>query len=327
LYFATFLWGFSFTWVKQGGVDCSGALGLDDTAVLGPLVFTGWRFVLAAIAWIVIFPRSLTGWTAVGIRRGLLLGILFWIALVFQVAGLARTSEAVCAFFTSLSVVFVPLLLALALRKPPPGRMWIPVVTAAVGIWLMTGAAPTGFGRGEILSLACAFLFSVHLIAIGEIVPREHASRMTLAQFAIAGALSLVTAGFASGSGEAWNPRVALGLFQGSDRVLSAAAVLDGSIPLLNLVVVTVLCTIVAFGLVFRLQPLLSPTRAAIIYLAEPVFAASFAFVAAGRALTPGGLLGAFFILVANGLSEWFAHRAVPGSDAHRVVESGSMVQ
>ena len=67
--------------------------------------------------------------------------------------GLDRTSEAVSAFLTSLTVVFVPLLMVVIVRRPPRAALWLPVGLAALGIWLMTGAAPTGFGVGEVLGL------------------------------------------------------------------------------------------------------------------------------------------------------------------------------
>jgi len=34
-------------------------------------------------------------------------------------------------------------------RRPPRAALWLPVGLAALGIWLMTGAARTGFGVGE----------------------------------------------------------------------------------------------------------------------------------------------------------------------------------
>ena len=47
-------------------------------------------------------------------------------------------------------------------------------------------------------------------------------------------------------------------------------------------------------------QPRVDPTRAALIYLVEPIFAAAYAYVATGRGLTGIGIVGAVLILVAN---------------------------
>ena len=75
-----------------------------------------------------------------------------------------------------------------------------------------------------------------------------------------------------------------------------------------------------AFGLLFYFQPKLDPTRAALIYLAEPIFAAFYASVAVGRTLSVIALLGAGLILAANVLVEILERRskrlAIPGASA-----------
>ena len=83
------------------------------------------------------------------IGRSIVLGAMLSCGMIVQHLGLDRTSEAVSAFLTSLTILFVPLILTLALRKPPAPVMWLGVVIATAGVWLMTGAAPSGFGVGE----------------------------------------------------------------------------------------------------------------------------------------------------------------------------------
>src|SRR5205814_8668007 len=96
---------------------------------------------------------------------------------------------------TSLTVLFVPLILALALRKPPAPVMWLGVVIATAGVWLMTGAAPSGFGVGEALGLACALAFSLYLLAVNAVSKVEHAWRMTAGQFLVVGLVCFATCG------------------------------------------------------------------------------------------------------------------------------------
>ena len=81
-------------------------------------------------------------------------------------------------------------------------------------------------------------------------------------------------------------------------------AMLIGSELWLYVVLLIVVSTMAAFGLMFYFQPKLDPTRAALIYLAEPIFAALYAYVAVGRTLSSIGLLGAGLILAANVLME-----------------------
>src|SRR5207253_2740481 len=113
-------------------------------ALLGACLFWGGSFTWAKDAMTTINARA-------GAAAGAMMG---------QQLGLDRTSQAVSAFLTSLSILFVPLLMLLVLRRPPPAALWLGVALAGAGIWLMTGAAPGGFGPGELLGLCCSILFS-----------------------------------------------------------------------------------------------------------------------------------------------------------------------
>src|SRR5207302_3896518 len=85
------------------------------------------------------------------------------------------------------TIIFVPLLAAILSRTFPTRRLSFAIVVAAVGIWLMTGAAPAGFGRGEFLGLACSIIFSIYILAIDRLAPQEDAYRLTAIQFLIVG--------------------------------------------------------------------------------------------------------------------------------------------
>ena len=68
--------------------------------------------------------------------------------------------------------------------------------------------------------------------------------------------------------------------------------------------------TVGAFTLLNFFQPRLDATRAALIYLMEPIVAAAYAYVAIGRALHPVALVGAGLILAANVVVEVLSARA-----------------
>jgi drug/metabolite transporter (DMT)-like permease len=65
----------------------------------------------------------------------------------------------------------------------------------------------------------------------------------------------------------------------------------------------------------FYFQPKLDPTRAALLYLGEPIFAALYAYLAVGRTLSVMALLGAGLILSANVLVEVLERRTKPTAD------------
>ena len=265
------------------------AVGLPDGSAFGPIFILACRFLLGGLLVLLAIPAARRGWTVRGVLRIGLTGVLLAAGLVVQHLGLDRTSEAVSAFLTSLTVLFVPLLLTLVLRKPPAPVMWLGVVLATAGVWLMTGATPTGFGSGEVLGLACAFAFSLYIFAVNALAKTEDSWRMSAGQFIAVGVVCAIAAALVPGG-----------------RNVAAAGKIVASSPAvwLNVLALTAFPTVGAFTLLNHFQPRLDPTHAALIYLMEPVVAAVYAFAFAGRSMHPLMLIGAALILAANVLVE-----------------------
>jgi drug/metabolite transporter (DMT)-like permease len=291
LLLATMAWGGSFTWAKAAGEGVNQALGVPAGALIGPILLLAWRFTAAGVLWLILFPGSRRGWSWPSLGRSVLLGVLLWAGQTVQMLGLDRTSEAVNAFLTSLTVVFVPLLMMVVVRRPPRAVIWLAVSLAALGIWLMTGATPTGFGAGEMLGLACAVFFSAHMIALGEVARYDSPWRIAAGQFLSVGLGSALTCLFMSHGSTPLTPQ-------------AQWAIISSSQLWPYVVLLIVVSTMAAFGLMFYFQPQLDPTHAALVYLAEPIFAALYAYVAMGKGLSAGALLGASLILAANALVE-----------------------
>jgi drug/metabolite transporter (DMT)-like permease len=302
LLLATVFWGCGFTWAKAAGEAVQQAAGLAPRAKFGPVFLLGWRFLLASIAWFLVFPSAWRGWTWRGIGWALLVGILLGGGLIVQHIGLDRTSEAVSAFLTSLTILFVPLLLIFVMHKPPRPVLWMGVALATCGVWLMTGAQPRGFGLGEILGLVCAFLFSIYILVVNAAAAHESPWRQVGAQFAVVAVFCFLTCVFLPGGRENLRPPNII-------HILRVRAVWQ------NLALLTFFTTLLAFGLLTFFQPLIDPTRAALIYLAEPIFATVYAAIVAGH---PAGLVtlaGAALILVANVLVEVVGARSGRGQE------------
>ncbi len=296
---ATLAWAGSFTWGKAAADGVNHAAGLPSGALLGPILLLAWRFTAAGVLWLILVPEARRGWTWRSLRRSILLGLLLWAGQTVQQLGLDRTSEAVNAFLTSLTVVFVPLLMVVLMRRPPAAAIWIPVSMAAMGIWLMTGAAPTGFGAGEVLGLGCAVFFSAHMIVLGEFGRDESPWRMAAGQLLSVGFGSAATSLFVDHGPTPLTPQVQWGI-------------VTSSVIWLNMALLIVISTMTAFGLMFYFQPKIDPTRAAFTYLAEPIFAALYAYLVVGRTLSRIAIFGAALILAANVLVEWLERRSRP---------------
>jgi len=305
-------WGGWFTWAKVIMAELNRRCGLADSATVGVLLLLSWRFLLAGIIWMLIFPTARSGWTRASIWRVLILSLPFTIAMIAQQMSLARIAPAVNAFLTSLNVLFVPLIVACITRRFPSRSLAICIAFAVVGIWMLTSTGsvepsnPGGarIGLGEILGVGCSILFSVHILLINALLKRDTPARMVGGQFLVTGVSMLV-----------------LSLLV--HPVTRSSAVLFAPFSpglLTNFLMLVILATLLSFGLMLQFQPRLEPERAALIYLTEPIFAAAYAWILAGDGLTPGQLAGAALIIVANSLVEWLGQRrilkvAIPAAD------------
>jgi drug/metabolite transporter (DMT)-like permease len=300
----TVFWGMGFVWAKDAGEAANRAAGLGDGSALGPVVVLGIRFTIAALLWLAIFPRARRGWSRRTILYGLPLGLVMCGGLVLQHLGLDRTSEAVAAFLTNLTVVLVPLMVAAITFRRPGTNLIIACGVALAGIFLLAGFAGAGSSGspgatqlmgGELLVCAAAVLFSVEIILINALIPRDDVFRLTAAMFLVCGLACLGCAAMLPGFAQL-----------DASQLLRADAAID-------IALLTVLCTLVSFGLMNCYQPQVDPTRAAIVYLFEPIVAAAFAWAIAASPMTAAQLAGAALILLANGVAEvrWGGKRNV----------------
>lgn len=291
----TVFWGSGFTWAKIGGATINRLCGLEDSrgAAVGPILLLAVRFIAAGVLWMVFFPSARRAWSMKSVSRALWIGLLVGAGLIVQHIGLDQTSQAVSAFLTSLTIVFVPLLQTVAMRHAPRANVWLAVVVATVGVWLMTSAPGTtwSFGMGEALGLACAFVFSVYVLVVNALVPRDDPYRMTGGQFLVAGMLALCVLPFVESGRQVMSPHEFVRVFSPRDVWLNCA-------------LLVALPTLVSYGLLTIYQPRLDATRAALIYLMEPIFASVYAWVFAGSAMTQRQMLGAGMILIANAIAE-----------------------
>lgn len=286
LLLASIFWGMGFTWAKATGEAINVHLHVPPGSAQGPVRLLAVRFALGSILWFCIFPKARQGWTRRNLSRSIPLGVLLALGAISQHLGLDHTSEAVSAFLTNLTVIFVPLMIAIFAWRWPSLRMSAAIAMAVAGIYLMTGAAPAGIGKGELFGLGCAMIYSVYILAVDWIGSSEEPFRLTGVQFVVVsfvcvGVIALLPQGTAFAGG-GWQ------IFIANPTVLRHALLL------------TLLPTVGAYGLMMRFQPRVNPTQATLIYLAEPIVAAVWAWWIVGRNLTGLTIIGASLIILAN---------------------------
>lgn len=286
---ATAIFGVSFAIAKELGTSINRAAGVERSA-LGPMLVLAMRFSVAAVICGLLVRSTRAGWQLRGARRGLIVGSLLALGMIIQNVGLDYTSEAVSAFLTSLTVVFVPLAIWLIFRVKPSASIYLGIALAVPGVWLMSGLDRAGgfsLGIGEVLGIACAVIFSFHLISLNTFTPLETPARMALAQFAVAGVVcwAIVIGLFLRVEYFDWHLFATLAWWRGIGILIFGP-------------------TLIAFSLVTIYQPRISAVRAVLIYLLEPVFASIFAWLYNGSRMTLGMIVGGALILVANAVVE-----------------------
>src|SRR5512144_1393574 len=88
LLLATFFWGAAFTWAKAAGERVLRDADLPPGAALGPMLILGWRFILAGILWMILFPSARRGWSSGSVRRTLFIGLPLGLGMMSQHLGL-----------------------------------------------------------------------------------------------------------------------------------------------------------------------------------------------------------------------------------------------
>jgi drug/metabolite transporter (DMT)-like permease len=262
------VWGATFVVVKRALTEIS------------TFYFLAIRFSLASLCLLALFSGSFraagaqTVWR--GLRGGAAAGVFLWLGYTLQTFGLKYTTAGKSGFLTGFFVVLVPVLAAVFFRKRP---QWIEVagiLIATAGIFLLTLPSVHGelhVNPGDLLTIGCAVAYAFHLLVLGYYSQRERVEAVALGQIATTALLST------------------LGLVFEPPRAVWGANVIFA------LVVTAVFATAAAFTVQTWAQRYTTPTRTALIFSLEPVFALATAVLIGGEALTLPGVIGGTFIV------------------------------
>lgn len=191
LFLAAFIWGVAF--VAQ-------SVGMD---YVGPFTFNAVRcFVGSFILIPVIFwnqkrttkdanKEALPDQPKDVLLGGLSCGILLFIATSFQQIGILYTSVGKAGFITALYIVLVPIL-GIFLKRKVKFKIWISVLIALVGLYLLCMSGSLTLTKGDALVLLCALFFSFHILVIDHFSSKVSGVKLSCIQFFIASVLSAI---------------------------------------------------------------------------------------------------------------------------------------
>lgn len=255
-------WGASFILTKNALAD------------LPTFNFLAIRFLLAFVIGLGLFSSRLKNLNRRTLISSGIVGSVLFAGYALQTIGLHFTTTSKSAFITGFSVVLVPLITALFLRKRPETPAVIGSAMALIGIGLLTLDGNLTVNIGDTLTMIAAIGFALHIIAVGHFTSGCDSLMLGVFQIGVVGFLSLLTS------------------------LIVESPVIPGMGPVwINILLLSVFCTAGAFIVQSVAQQYTTATHTALIYSGEPVFAAIFGFFIMGEVLSGQGLIGAALIL------------------------------
>ncbi len=124
---------------------------------------------------------------------GLVCGTFLCLASNFQQVGIRYTSVGKAGFITACYIVIVPIL-GLFLKKKCTPFIWVAVVMALIGLYLLCIKDGFSIGKGDILVFICAILFSLQILAVDHFSPKVNGVKLSCLQFLVCGVFSAIMA-------------------------------------------------------------------------------------------------------------------------------------
>ena len=258
------IWGATFVLVKRA---------LDDVSTL---FFLALRFAAAAVALALVFRGSLRRADLQrGLPGGVLAGTCLFAGYVLQTFGLKYTSASKAGFITGLYIPLVPLFSSVLYRRMPRFVEMAGVAMAFAGLTLMTVEHDlVSINRCDLLVSGCAVAYSFHILVLGRFAQSIGAGVLAVVQIATAAVLAGATFWWVEPVRIRWSSDVWIAL-----------------------AVTSLLATALAFFVQSWAQRWSSPTRTALIFSMEPVFAWATSYVVAREVLSARAIAGAGLIL------------------------------
>jgi drug/metabolite transporter (DMT)-like permease len=252
----TAVWGWTFVLVK------------DAVTQYPTLPFLQIRFALAFVV-IAVLVRRLPSRRE--LRIGAVLGVVLAAGYLTQTAGLTITSPGNAGLITGLFVVLTPLLNRV-FGAPIHWWTWLATFVSLAGLVFLTGG-PTGMNAGDVLVVACAVLFALHIVLLGRWSPGLGSAPLAMVQMAACALL------FSAGGTFSLRP--------------------PGPAVWFAIVVTALFASAFGYFIQTWAQAHISANRTALILATEPAWALVAAVVLAGQRFGLVQALGAALLVVA----------------------------
>lgn len=276
--------GLDSTTARSASVLFAAVIGVRATAFLfsklllvdmGPFMLMGTRFLLAFVILAIAFRASVRALTRSTLAHGLLLGVLYFVVMGFELVSLTMAASSTVAFLENTAIVFVPLIEAFLARKPPTFKEVACTLVVMVGVGFVTLADGLGsFGLGELFALLAGVFYAIVIVVTARVAKDDDATGLGVLQVGFIGLFGLV-------AGLAFEP-----------LVLPQTSLQWGYFAIL-----VVMCTCFGFAFQPMAQRHISAERAAILLAVSPLIAAVLGIVVLGEPSGADTLFGMALIL------------------------------
>jgi drug/metabolite transporter (DMT)-like permease len=273
LLIVAFIWGTTFVLVQNA------------ISTMEPFAFNSFRFFIAFVILflsLLLFQRKQLQFLSKRIViSGFLLGFWLFLGYATQTLGLLYTTSSKAGFITGLSVVLVPFFSFLLLKQKPSFPAVIGVSIATVGLFLLTMTDIAALNIGDFFVLICAFGFAMHIIFTGKFSEQFPTLLLTTIQILTVSILSMISSL----------------IFEDFNEMMQLSIISSKSV-IIALIVTSVFATALAFFAQTSFQKYTTPTRVALIFAMEPVFAAIAGYYWASERLSISAIMGCLFIFL-----------------------------
>ena len=182
---ATLIWGSTF--VAQ-------SVGLD---LIEPFTFQVGRTVLAVpfmvILLLILNPKDfLSSWKNPKLwKAGIPCGVALFAASGLQQMGMVHTDAGNSGFLTAMYIILVPLL-GIFMKRKPSKTIYISVVLAVAGLYLLSCVGVTTINRGDLMLLGCALAFAFQILFVEIFGKGLNGVQLNCAQCIVNGILSTI---------------------------------------------------------------------------------------------------------------------------------------
>jgi len=267
----TVFWGSTFIIVKRA------------IEQMPTFAFLSMRFWISSVLLILIFFPRLRKLNIELLKDGGILGIVLFLAYAFQTVALEYSSATVVGFLTGLNVIFTPILSAAMLRKMPRIYSQIGAIISFAGVALMSLSESLTLSVGEILTIICALFVAVQIILTDKYSRKHDTFLLTVVEITTMSILATLVS-----------------LFKEPYIIPKHWT----NFLVVSFVVTAVFATVYAFIVQNTAQKFTTPTKTAIIFIMEPVFAAVFGYLIGGEVLSEKVYLGGTVMFLGLFISE-----------------------